>query len=59
MKMEDCKGVATPTTVDFPKGDYSNNPPYSKRAYQSAVGHLLYLAQWSRPDIAYAVNMLS
>ena len=26
--------------------------------YQSVIGNLLYLSQWSRPDLAYAVGLL-
>jgi hypothetical protein len=31
----------------------------SHQTYQSAIGSLMYLAHWSRPDIIYAVSVLA
>lgn len=57
--MQNCKGAATPMVMDFGKGGLSQSPPCHVDQYQPTIGHLLYLAQWSRPDIACAVNVLS
>ncbi|XP_053235887.1 uncharacterized protein LOC128409424 [Podarcis raffonei] len=56
--MENCKPVQTPMTPDFPKtvcDDEFDQP----ELYHSKIGSLLYLSQWSRPDIACATNVLS
>ena len=52
-----CKPVSSPSDVSTKlcKSD-SESSPMDKREYQAAVGCLLYLSSWSRPDIAYAVN---
>ena len=55
--MEDCKPVSTPAdpSVKLVKeGTDSKLADVSK--YQSAVGSLLYISQWTRPDIAFAVS---
>ncbi|XP_040175581.1 secreted RxLR effector protein 161-like [Anopheles arabiensis] len=63
--MDKCKPVAVPmnnseklTKEESPK---SNNETAAMKdvPYQEAVGCLMYLAQSTRPDILYAVNMLS
>ena len=46
-------------TVKFKKPAVEETIPASEFDYQSAVGGLLYLALTARPDIAYAVGMLS
>ncbi|KAJ6651736.1 hypothetical protein lerEdw1_020666 [Lerista edwardsae] len=57
--MEQCKGVSTPMILEFQKGEDADSPRYDKEMYQSLVGSLLYLSQWTRPDIAAAVNILT
>ena len=54
--MADCKPVSTPvdTSVKLQKNDAG--PEFSRSIYQSAVGCLLYLANWTRPDITFAVS---
>ena len=56
--MEQSKSVQTLMVIDFQKtmGDVSFQDP---DLYHSAVGSLLYLAQWRRPDIANFVGILS
>ena len=59
--MAECKGSRTPMETNYVKdsqfGERSDfdNP----EVFQSALGRLLYISQWSRPDIAFATNLLS
>ena len=49
-----------PTKADCPaEEDAHLRSEMSKHPYQSILGSLMYLAIWTRPDIAYAVNTLS
>ena len=59
-RMVDCKEASTPMEVGFLKDSQSeeNSKFESPEIYQSAIGSLLYLSQWSRPDLAYAVGLL-
>ena len=54
--MEKCNPVATPVNVSVKLQKDDGDEPVSKTLYQSAVGSLLYLSGWTRPDIAYAVS---
>ena len=55
--MLQCKPVATPvdTSQKLQKGE-GDDASVSKTQFQSAVGSLLYLSGWTRPDIAFAVS---
>ena len=57
--MQECKSVQTPMIVDFQKSEIGNKEFENQEIYQSAIGSLLYLANWTRPDIAAVVNILS
>jgi hypothetical protein len=55
--MGEAKPVATPvdTSVKLTEAD-DNSVKVDQELYQSAVGSLLYLSTWTRPDITYAVS---
>ena len=59
--MQDCKPTATPLphkAVLGPRGpDEQPLPPQTP--YRSLVGSLLYVAMWTRPDIAFAVSQVA
>lgn len=56
-KMEGCNPVQTPvcTSQQLTRETASTND----YPYQQLIGRLMYLAIWTRPDIMYAVSMLS
>ena len=55
--MENCKPVSTPVEMGVKLSKASDNDGIiDQNRYQSAVGSLLYLSIWTRPDIAFAVN---
>lgn len=61
-KMLDCKPVSTPmvTRETERKGEIECERPSRKVfPFREAIGSLLYLSSGTRPDITYAVNMLS
>ena len=59
--MHDCKPALTPLphkVVIGPRGpDEQPLPPQTP--YRSLIGALLYVAMWTRPDIAFAVSQVS
>ena len=57
--MSDAKPVSTPMDVTQKLYSVSSSSPVDKLLYQSAVGSLLYLSNWTRPDITYAVNTVA
>lgn len=63
--MNDCKPVSTPAdpnqklTKDMAPKTADQMDEMTAVPYQEAVGGLLYIAQGTRPDIAYAVNCVS
>jgi len=63
--MNDCNPVSTPAdpnqklTKDMAPKTADEQNEMSVVPYQEAVGGLLYIAQGTRPDIAYAVNSVS
>lgn len=60
-RMSDCAGVRSPMETSFVKDSQQVERAAfeNTEVFQSALGSLLYLSQWSRPDIAFAVNLLS
>ncbi|HBK83011.1 MAG TPA: hypothetical protein DDZ41_05345, partial [Flavobacterium sp.] len=57
--MEDCKPIGTPRDVNQKFKPATDDTMIKDVPYQEAIGSLLYLAQATRPDIAFAVNDLS
>ena len=60
--MENCNPKTTPLDVDV-NLSLQDCPeevdPELQRNYRELVGSLMYLYQWTRPDIGYAVTFLS
>lgn len=63
--MSDCNSVSTPVDVnqkltnEMSPSDEDAKQEMKKIPYQEAVGSLLFAAQVTRPDIQFAVNMVS
>ncbi|XP_060103354.1 uncharacterized protein LOC132577579 [Heteronotia binoei] len=57
-KMDQSRGVQSPMLQNFDLND-SNSPLFDQSIYQSLIGSLSYIANWSRPDIAMATNQLA
>lgn len=63
--MSDCNPVSTPMdtnqklSMSMSPNNEEERQEMSKVPYMQAIGCLLFAAQVSRPDISYAVNMLS
>ena len=57
-KMADCNGVSTPVESSCEQSE-DESDFLTKEPYREAVGSLNYLAVCTRPDIAYAVSLVS
>jgi hypothetical protein len=57
--MTDCKPISTPIEEGIIEPSKLNEKRTDKKEYQSMIGSLLFAAIGTRPDIAYAVNVLS
>ena len=59
--MVDCKPVSTPLAAHFnlSKKNSSKDEKFENVPYTSAVGSLMYAMICTRPDIAYAVGVVS
>lgn len=56
MNMEDCNGCDTPATTDPLHADLHGQGFKEDWKYDSVIGMMMYLANNTRPDIAYAVH---
>jgi hypothetical protein len=56
--MEDCKPVATPVDISA-KIDFDDESPLADVPFREAVGALMHLMCATRPDISFAVGMVS
>ena len=54
--MNEAKPVSTPVDISMKLVKNDESESVDKELYQSAVGSLLYLSQWTRPDLSYAVG---
>ena len=58
--MNQCKPSKTPADLKLKlQTAHNGNKEVDLRIYRSLVGSLLYLAEQTRPDIMYTVNILS
>lgn len=57
--MIDCKPVKTPITINEDTMSKENNEECDFNLYQELVGELLYIANRTRPDIAFVISYLS
>jgi hypothetical protein len=62
LKMTYCKPVITPLSRDL-NLSLMDSPdevdPELQSGYRAIVGFLMYLYQWTRPDLGFAVTFLS
>ena len=56
MQLEDCNGSDTPTTTSPLHADLAGPKFNETWKYDSVIGMMMYLANNTRPDIAYAVH---
>mmetsp|Transcript_19493 Transcript_19493/g.29093 ORF Transcript_19493/g.29093 Transcript_19493/m.29093 type:complete len:812 (+) Transcript_19493:654-3089(+) len=57
--MENCNKSRVPMSVAFDGNDHKGSSPVDQKLYGSVVGALMYLMVCTRPDVSYAVSVLS
>ena len=57
--MEDCRTVTTPCETNKLTSATIGEELADKRECQAVIGSLMYLAQATKPDLAYSVGLLS
>ena len=57
--MAEAKPVSTPVDTSVKLASKSESPEFAASTYQSAVGCLLYLSNWTRPDLTFAVSKVA
>ncbi len=58
-KMTECKPVKTPLPRDLNLSLMDSPDSELRSEYRGIVGSLMYLYQWTRPDLGFAVTFLS
>jgi hypothetical protein len=58
-KMQDCKAKAIPLDPNTKFEHFNDSPKCDPAKYQEIIGSLIYLSTKTRPDISYALTLLS
>jgi hypothetical protein len=57
--MDQCNPVSTPVDSDLRNLNDEESPPVDAKLYQKGVGSLMYAMTCTRPDLAFAVSLVS
>jgi hypothetical protein len=58
-RMDQCNPVSTPVDSNFRYVNDEESPPVDSKLYQRGVGSLMYAMTCTRPDLAFAVSLVS